>query len=358
MQIATILGARPQFIKAAAVSRAFAQHPSINEVMIHTGQHFDKNMSDIFFSELGIRDPDYHLGIHGMNHGAMTGRMLEGIEKILMQIQPEFVLVYGDTDSTLAGALAAAKLNIPIAHVEAGLRAFNKSIPEEVNRVLTDHVAEILFTPTEHADHNLARESIPQSKIFQVGDVMYDATLHFSDLASSGSHILEDCKLEPKSFFLATIHRPQNTDTPEALKQVCDLLEAIAKDVKVLWPVHPRAKKQMLQFGIKLNHVQCIEPVGYLDMIELERNARVILTDSGGVQKEAFFHRVPCVTLRPETEWVELVEHGWNILLPLSGDVQFMKQMVLQRAGKPGNEVQLYGSGRASEKIAEILAMR
>lgn len=358
MQIATILGARPQFIKAAAVSRVFAQQPSIEEVLIHTGQHFDRNMSEVFFHELGIQDPHYHLGINGLSHGAMTGRMLEEIEKVLMQLKPKLVLVYGDTDSTLAGALAAAKLNIPIAHVEAGLRAFSQSIPEEVNRVLTDHVAEILFTPTDHADQNLIREGIDQSKIFQVGDVMYDATLLFSALAASKSHVLKDCTLEPQSYFLATIHRPQNTDTPGSLRLICTLLESIAKEVSVVWPVHPRAKKQMMKFGIRMDRVRCIDPVGYLDMIELERNASLILTDSGGVQKEAYFHRVPCVTLRPETEWVELVEQGWNIVLPPSADIQFMAESILQRAYIKGNEVQLYGSGKAAERIAELLTMK
>lgn len=326
--------------------------------MIHTGQHFDSNMSAIFFSELGIRDPDHHLGIHGMSHGAMTGRMLEEIEKVLMQLKPKLVLVYGDTDSTLAGALAAAKLKIPLVHVEAGLRAFNQAIPEEINRVLTDHVAEILFTPTVQADQNLAREGIAHSKVFQVGDVMYDATLYFSELAASKSHVIADCNLSAKTYFLATIHRPQNTDTTAALRLICTLLEAIAKEVKVVWPVHPRAKKQMMKFGIKMDRVQCIDPVGYLDMIELERHASLILTDSGGVQKEAYFHRVPCVTLRPETEWVELVEQGWNMILPPSPDIQFMTQTILQRAGMKGNEVQLYGSGKASERIAEILTMK
>jgi UDP-GlcNAc3NAcA epimerase len=324
--------------------------------MIHTGQHFDRNMSEIFFTELGIRNPDYHLGIHGMSHGAMTGRMLEEIEKVLLQRKPDMVLVYGDTDSTLAGALAAAKLHIPIAHVEAGLRAFNQDIPEEINRVLTDHISTILFTPTDQADKNLVREGIDQKNIFQVGDVMYDATLYFSAKASDESHVLAECNADPHSYFLATIHRPQNTDTAQSLKKICALLEAVAESKRVIWPVHPRAKKQLGEFGIQLRNVQCIEPVGYLDMIELERNAALILTDSGGVQKEAYFHRVPCVTLRPETEWVELVEHGWNILLPLSGDVQSMAVTVLHQAGKRGKEVQLYGSGQASEKIAEMLS--
>lgn len=358
MQVVTILGARPQFIKASAVSRALAQQGSIEEVMIHTGQHFDNNMSDIFFSELGIRQPDYHLGIHGLTHGAMTGRMLEEIEKILIKLQPQVVLLYGDTDSTLAGALAAAKLHIPIAHVEAGLRAFNQAIPEEINRVLTDHVAELLFTPTEQADQNLAREGISQEKVFQVGDVMYDAALYYAQLASTNSTVLAKSKLEPGSYFLATIHRPQNTDTAEALMHVCAVMEAIARKKKVVWPVHPRAKKQMLEFGINLRHVQCIEPVGYLDMIELERNAALIMTDSGGVQKEAYFHRVPCVTLRPETEWVELVHYGWNVILPPTGDIQTLAETILQRASVKGEEEHLYGSGKAAEKIADILFMK
>ena len=354
MKIVTILGARPQFIKAAGISRALARHKNVDEIIIHTGQHFDRNMSDIFFSELDLRIPDYHLGIHGMGHGAMTGRMMEQIEILLKEIKPEWVNVYGDTDSTLAGALAAAKLHIPVSHVEAGLRSFNRTMPEEINRVLTDHISELLFTPTQTAVEHLKTEGISLDKIYPVGDVMYDTTLYYSAMAHERSRILKDLKLEPLSYYLATIHRPQNTDTPEALRLICNVLDEVAQKIRVILPIHPRMRKKMNEFGIELRKVECIDPAGYLDMIELERQSALIITDSGGVQKEAYFHRVPCVTLRPETEWVELVEHRWNLVLPPSVDID-MVSAIHQQAGIKGDDVQLYGDGNASEKIAEVL---
>jgi UDP-GlcNAc3NAcA epimerase len=357
MKIVTVLGARPQFVKASGVSRAFAAYDHINEIIIHTGQHFDANMSDIFFSELGLKVPDYHLGIHGMSHGAMTGRMMEQIEKLLTQIKPDIVNVYGDTDSTLAGALAAVKMHIPVMHVEAGLRSFNKSMPEEINRILTDHISEMLFTPTQIAVDNLRAEGISEHKIFQVGDVMYDATLFYSAKAHEKSSILADLKLEAKKYYLATIHRPQNTDTPEALELICNVLDEVAERTRVILPAHPRMKMKMNEFNINFKRVECIEPVGFLDMIELESQSKLIITDSGGVQKEAYFHRVPCVTLRPETEWVELVEHRWNLLLPLS----VRKDMVAaihNQSEITGDDTQLYGSGNASGKIVEVLVNR
>ncbi len=354
MKIVTVLGARPQFIKASGVSRALAKYDGVKEIIIHTGQHFDSNMSDIFFSELDLKTPNYHLGIHGLSHGAMTGRMMEQIEILLREIQPDVVNVYGDTDSTLAAALAAAKLHIPVAHVEAGLRSFNRTMPEEINRVLTDHVADTLFTPTKSAVINLKAEGISDNKIFPVGDVMYDAALFYSALAHAQSKILKELKLESKGYYLATIHRPNNTDTPEALKLICKVLEEAAQKIRVIMPVHPRTRKKMSEFGIELKKVECIDPVGYLDMIELESQSKLIITDSGGVQKEAYFHRVPCVTLRPETEWVELVEHRWNVVLPPSTDID-MVSIIHYQAGRTGDNVQLYGSGKASEKIAEVL---
>jgi UDP-GlcNAc3NAcA epimerase len=356
MRIATVIGARPQFVKAAVVSQAFRLHPGLTEILIHTGQHFDSNMSDVFFEELGIRSPDYHLGIHGMRHGAMTGRMLEEVEKVLITEKPDLLLVYGDTDSTLAGALAAAKLHIPIAHVEAGLRAYNQAIPEEINRVLTDHISTILFTPTEQADRNLAKEGIAAEKIRNVGDVMYDAALHFSAIASGQSKVLSQYALEPGKYILATIHRPQNTDTEVALQIVTKLLDTVSSEMQVVWPVHPRARKKIHDFGIMMKHVMMIDPVGYLDMTELERNAALVMTDSGGVQKEAYFHRVPCVTLRPETEWVELLAHDWNILIPPGPDVVSLASRILSRVHHQGADVQLYGSGQASQRIAEVLS--
>jgi UDP-GlcNAc3NAcA epimerase len=358
MHVVTILGARPQFVKASAVSRALARHQAISETMIHTGQHFDANMSDIFFSELNIRVPEYNLDIHGMTHGAMTGRMLEEVEKVLLQSKPDVVLVYGDTDSTLAGALAAVKLHIPVAHVEAGLRAFNLHIPEEVNRVMTDHISEILFTPTDAADQNLSNEGITGDRVHQVGDVMYDAMLYYSGIAEEKSKARRKLELNSGEYILATIHRPQNTDSREALLRVADLLDKLAEHTRVVLPVHPRTRKRLNEFGIQLKQVIETEPLGFLDMIDLEKHAGLILTDSGGVQKEAYFHRVPCVTLRPETEWVELVAHGWNIILPPSDDTAGIAAKILGRMGVQGEDVQLYGSGKASELIADILLKR
>ncbi|MGB4850253.1 MAG: UDP-N-acetylglucosamine 2-epimerase (non-hydrolyzing) [Saprospiraceae bacterium] len=357
MKIVTVLGARPQFVKASGVSRALSKYDGVREIIIHTGQHFDQNMSDIFFSELDLKTPDYHLGIHGLSHGAMTGRMMEQIEILLKEIKPDVVNVYGDTDSTLAASLAASKLHIPVAHVEAGLRSFNRMMPEEINRVMTDHISEILFTPTETADQNLKGEGISADKIFQVGDVMYDASLYYAEKAHATSMLMQKLNLQPKGFYLTTIHRPQNTDTPDALRLICNVLDNVAKKIKVILPVHPRTRIKMQEFGISLRNVISIDPVGYLDMIELESQSALIITDSGGVQKEAYFHRVPCVTLRSETEWVELVEHHWNIVLPPSKDVD-MVSAIHHQASVMGDNVQLYGSGKASEKIAEVLISR
>ena len=358
MRIVTILGARPQFVKAAMVSRALSALPGAEEILIHTGQHYDGNMSAIFFEELGIRQPDYLLDIHGLPHGAMTGRMLERLEAILMQIKPDVVLLYGDTNSTLAGALAAVKLNIPIAHVEAGLRAFKLSIPEEVNRVMTDHVSEILFTPTDVADENLRNEGIPEQRICHVGDVMYDAALHYTPIAQRRSQIMTKLDLGQKQYFLVTIHRPQNTDTAEALQRICRILSALTASGTVVWPLHPRTRNNLAQFGIQPEGVLMTEPLGFLDMIELERHASVIVTDSGGVQKEAYFHQVPCVSLKRETEWTELVTHGWNIVVPPTDDAAGIAEMIATRVGVQGDDVPLYGSGKASEAIAHVLSDR
>lgn len=351
MKIVTILGARPQFVKASAVSRALAQQSSVEEIIIHTGQHFDANMSDVFFTELELKSPDHHLGIHGLGHGAMTGRMMELLEKHLLDLKPDVVLVYGDTDSTLAGALSAVKLHMPVAHVEAGLRSFNRSMPEEINRIVTDHVSELLFVPTETAVKNLHKEGIAGEKIFSVGDVMYDTTLYYSSLAKEKSNILSALDLQPQNYYLATIHRPNNTDEPKALELICNVLDEVAKSIPVVLPLHPRTRKKMNEFGLQVSHVKCIDPVGFLDMIQLESQASLIITDSGGVQKEAYFHQVPCVTLRPETEWIELVQHGWNIVVPPDSSVD-MVAMIHDQASKKGDNVQLYGAGNASKLIA------
>nr|BCX01986.1 MAG: UDP-N-acetyl glucosamine 2-epimerase [Bacteroidota bacterium] len=356
MKILSVVGARPQFIKAAAVSRALRASPGVREVLVHTGQHYDDNMSQVFFEELEIPEPDYHLGIGGGTHGQNTGRMLEAIEGVLLKEKPDWVLVYGDTDSTLAGALAAVKLHIPVAHVEAGLRSFNRRMPEEINRILTDHASDLLFAPTETAVQNLLREGILENRIHLVGDVMYDAALHYGVKAERKSRILERLGLQAKGYVLATIHRAENTDDRERLRVILEALAEVHREVPVVFPVHPRTRKRAEIFGFEgyLEKVLATEPVGYLDMVMLEKNARIIATDSGGVQKEAYFYRVPCVTLRAETEWVELVELGWNQLIsPL--DAHTIAQTVLHCAHMIGEETDLYGSGQAVQRIVNVL---
>lgn len=314
MKIVTVIGARPQFIKASMVSKEIVKHDNIQEVIIHTGQHFDENMSRIFFKEMGIPEPDYNLGINTLSHGAMTGRMLESIENVLLDEKPDWVLVYGDANSTLAGALAASKLHISIAHVEAGLRSFNRNMPEEINRVLADHVSNLLFAPTETAVNNLKNEGITKGKIKLVGDVMYDAALHFGDLAEKKSTILEDLEIGAKKYILATVHRQENTNEAEKLKNI--FLGLKDSPCQVILPLHPRTKKKIEDYNLSLNSkLRLIEPVGYLDMVMLEKHAWKIVTDSGGIQKEAYFNGIPCITMRDETEWVELVQYGVNTLV-------------------------------------------
>jgi UDP-GlcNAc3NAcA epimerase len=340
-KIVTIVGARPQFVKAAMVGRALAQSGKFNEIMIHTGQHFDDAMSDIFFRELGIAPPRHHLDIHGGGHGEMTGRMLAALEPLLETEKPDWVLVYGDTNSTLAGALAAAKLNIPIAHVEAGLRSFNRHMPEETNRVLTDHMSSLLFCPTAAAIANLAHEGVAKG-VHAVGDVMYDAALAAAPIARSNSTILKRLGLPEGGFAVATIHRAENTDDPKRLAEVVAWLVARAKEHPVVWPLHPRSKAAAERDGLDLSRLTIIEPVGFIDMTRLVLGASIIYTDSGGVQKEAYFHGKPCVTLREETEWVETVECGWN-------------RLWRQPSFKSRQPIKDYGEGDASRKIAELL---
>jgi UDP-GlcNAc3NAcA epimerase len=356
MTVVSIVGARPQFIKAAAVSRVLRAEPGVREVLVHTGQHYDDNMSRVFFEELEIPEPDYHLGIGGGTHGQNTGRMLEAIEGVLLKEMPDWVLVYGDTDSTLAAALAAVKLHVPVAHVEAGLRSFNRRMPEEINRVLTDHAADLLFAPTETAVKNLLREGVPEDRIHLVGDVMYDAALYYGARAERESRVLERLGLHPKGYVLATVHRAENTDDPERLGAILEALAEVHRELPVIFPVHPRTRKRAEAFGFGryLERVLAVEPVGYLDMVMLEKNARLIATDSGGVQKEAFFYRVPCVTLREETEWVELVELGWNRLVPPSSP-HFVIESVLGSLHGSGREADPYGGGRAAQRVAQIL---
>lgn len=318
MKIVTIVGARPQFIKAAAVSRTIRDDyaGNVSEVLVHTGQHYDANMSKVFFDELDIPHPKYNLDISGGQHGAMTGRMLETIEKVLLEEKPDWVLIYGDTNSTLAGALAAAKLHIPLAHVEAGLRSFNMRMPEEINRIVADRVSNRLFCPTETAVKNLKAEGV-ENGVHNVGDVMYDVALFYRDKAKQQSKILHALSLPERGFALATCHRAENTDDPARLGEIVHALAQLATSLPVVLPLHPRTRKLIADYGLanRLGAVKVVEPLPFLDMVALEQAAKVILTDSGGVQKEAYFYGVPCVTMRDETEWVETVEMGWNRLV-------------------------------------------
>lgn len=314
MRVMTIIGARPQFIKAAVVSRAFCEHrPDVEEIIVHTGQHYDANMSDVFFDELDIPKPHYNLAIGGGTHGQNTGRMIEKLEALMMELRPDWVLVYGDTDSTLAGALAASKLHIRVAHVEAGLRSFNRRMPEEVNRILTDHVADILFAPTETGRRNLLNEGIAEEKIKLVGDVMYDASLYYKNKARRPL-LPAGLSAESGGFVLCTIHRAENTNDPIRLRNIFEGLGDSGETI--ILPMHPRTREKVAEQGIEIPaNVRAIDPVGYLEMIWLESHCKCVATDSGGVQKEAYFFGKPCVTLRDETEWVELVEVGVNHLV-------------------------------------------
>lgn len=356
MKIVTVVGARPQFIKAAVVSRELSIHGNIREVLVHTGQHYDAEMSDVFFDELSIPRPNFNLGIGGGSHGAMTGAQLTGIEGVILDEKPDWVLVYGDTNSTLAGALAAAKLHVPVAHVEAGLRSFNRRMPEEINRVLTDHVSKALFAPTDVAMANLAREGIEEG-CFLVGDVMFDAAIFYGEQAKNTSRILEVLGLKSKQYALVTVHRAENTDDSVRLKLILSALSILSEKIEVVWPVHPRTRR-LLQQGefarLIAPGLHLVSPVGYLDMVILERNASVIATDSGGVQKEAYFHGVPCVTLRDETEWIELVEAGWNKLCPVQNSTA-IAEAIHRSVGSKGLPVTLYGQGSAARLIVERL---
>lgn len=355
-KIITVVGARPQFVKSAVVSRALSQLSHAQEILVHTGQHYDPLMSDVFFEELDLKTPDYNLEIGSASHGAQTGRMLEAIEKILVNESPDWVLVYGDTNSTLAGALAASKLHIPIAHVEAGLRSYNRKMPEEINRVLTDHLSELLFTPTDKATENLGTEGISESKISQVGDVMYDASLFYS------KRVISDPVLEVGAqFALATVHRAENTDDPDRLTIILEALSKLGERMNVIMPIHPRTRKILDKTGELSRYkkrINFIDPLGYLEMIRHEQQASIILTDSGGVQKEAYFFQTPCVTLRDETEWSELVTMGWNYLAaPLSNDsVKAAVDSALNFVPDAQSSHAPYGDGTAGEKIAAALA--
>lgn len=365
MKIVTIVGARPQFIKAAAVSRAIADHNAANtnsqmmihETIVHTGQHFDENMSEIFFDEMQIPRPDYRLDINSLGHGAMTGRMLEKIEQVLLKEQPDWVLVYGDTNSTLAGALAAKKLHIKVAHVEAGLRSFNMEMPEEVNRILTDRISDLLLCPTEAAMQNLAKEGFANfpSCVVKSGDVMQDAALFYSKIAAEKSEIIAKLGLVGKQFALCTIHRAENTDDNERLQAIITALDKIKEELEVVLPLHPRTRKIMETRRLN-SRCTLIDPVGYFDMIQLLKKTKIVLTDSGGLQKEAFFFSKPCVTLRDETEWVELIDGGFNTLSGTNKSKIYQSFSQMLKVF-PDYSVDLYGGGRAAETIVKNLLL-
>ena len=355
MKILTIIGARPQFVKAAAVSREIASRPELQEIIVHTGQHFDANMSDIFFEEMHIPKPNYFLNVNSLSHGAMTGKMLEKIEELLVIDKPDLVMVYGDTNSTLAGALAAKKLHIKVIHIEAGLRSYNMRMPEEINRILTDRVSDILCCPTEQALLNLKNEGFTSfpCKIVKTGDVMQDAAMFYQRNAVANSSIMNRLKFKGKPFVLCTIHRAENTDDLTRLTSIFAALNSIAAEKEVILPLHPRTMKIIRDQNLKLDFTP-IDPVGYLDMIMLLQHATLVLTDSGGLQKEAFFFRKPCVTLRDETEWVELLNHGCNQLA--GSDTESILSAYHTMLGGTFNfDIDLYGNGRASKNVVESL---
>jgi UDP-N-acetylglucosamine 2-epimerase len=377
MKMVTIVGARPQFIKAAALNRAIQNlnksRKRIHEILVHTGQHYDILMDKIFFDELELPRPLYHLGVGSGSHAKQTGLMLERIEAVLRIEKPEVVVVYGDTNSTLAGALAAAKLNIPVAHVEAGLRSYDRTMPEEINRLLTDHLSAFLFCPTDQAVQNLLKEGIEDGKtrrVKNVGDVMYDSIQYYSKKAEKKSTILKDLDLVPAkdphipqfvfrvpNYYLATLHRAENTDDPKRLRSILKALDELGRKVPIILPLHPRTKKVMNGYHLfsKFKNVRWIEPVSYLNMLKLEKNAKAILTDSGGVQKEAYWFRIPCVTLRDETEWVETVRSGWNKLAGTDPRKIVQEVNRLEKRRPPEKRKGIFGDGKASGEIVRIL---
>lgn len=347
MKIVTVVGARPQFIKAATVSRVIKHKTNIQEVIVHTGQHYDQNMSDVFFKELDIPVPGINLGVGSGTHGKQTAHMLEGIENILLKERPDWVLVYGDTNSTVAAALAAAKLNIPVAHVEAGLRSFNRTMPEEINRIATDHISNCLFAPTQNAINLLANEGLSGISYF-TGDVMYDSILHYKDIAFKKHSVKNIIDVEPGKYVLATVHRQENTDNLDNLQSVFFAFSDL--DMPVIVPLHPRTLKFMDHVPYRSN-VKIIEPVGYLEMITLLENCYKVLTDSGGLQKEAFFLKKPCITLRDETEWIETLEDNWNFIVG-TDRTKILEKFNVTKFGEQKN---FFGDGNAAEKIIEHL---
>ena len=368
MKLVTIIGARPQIIKAAALSRAIRNHyaDQIQEVIVHTGQHYDDNMSQVFFDELQIPRPDYNLHVGSASHGVQTARMTEGIEALLIKEQPDFIVLYGDTNSTLAGAVAAAKIHVPIVHIEAGLRSFNKSMPEEINRIVCDHCSTLLFSPTLAGVENLKREGFPMDndgpftidnpKVYHCGDIMYDNSLHFADIAEEKTDIIQRLDLAGKPFVLATIHRDSNTDHPERLTAIFKALIKVSEECQVVLPLHPRTAK-LLKTNLSEDlqkqifdspSIKLIPPISFLEMIALERHAQLVMTDSGGVQKEAYFFKKPCIILRPETEWVEIVETG-NAILADADESRIMQAWQHFKDDPPTTFPEIFGDGHAAE---------
>jgi UDP-GlcNAc3NAcA epimerase len=370
MKIVTVIGARPQIIKAAALSRAIKSHYSseIHEVIVHTGQHYDENMSQVFFDELQIPRPDYNLHVGSASHGVQTARMTEGIEALLLKEQPDYIVLYGDTNSTLAGAVAAAKIHVPIVHIEAGLRSFNKAMPEEINRIVCDHCSTLLFSPTLAGVENLKREGFPMDndepytidnpKVYHCGDIMYDNSLHFADIAEEKTDIIKRLALNDKPYILATIHRDTNTDYPERLSAIFRSIIKLSEECQVVLPLHPRTAKliktnldENLQKQIfSCQQIKLIPPVSFLEMIALERHAQLIMTDSGGVQKEAYFFKKPGIILRPETEWVEIVETG-NAILADADECRIMQAWQHFKNNPPTVFPEIFGDGHAADFI-------
>jgi len=355
-KVVTIVGARPQFVKAAVLSRVLRSHSDVHEILVHTGQHFDANMSDIFFEEMEIPKPDYHLGIDSLSHGAMTGRMLEAIEGVLQKEAPDVVVVYGDTNSTLAGALAAKKMHIPVAHIEAGLRSYNELMPEEVNRILTDRISDYLFCPTQTAVNNLAKEGYSEfdAKVELVGDIMFDAVEYYSPKAKEHSTLLHELELEDGNFVLATVHRQVNTKVLKNLVDIVAGLKAISLEKQVVWPIHPHTYSLVKKHNIDTGTILVIDPVGYFDMLALLMGCYLVVTDSGGLQKEAYFFKKFCITIREQTEWVELIEHGCNVLTKPSAD-KIMEAWTKAQENSADFNRYLYGRGNAGNIIVEKL---
>ncbi len=357
MKILSIVGARPQFIKAAIVSRSLRDR-GIKEVLVHTGQHYDPEMSAVFFTELAIPHPDHALEVGSGGHGSQTARMLEGLEQVIVAERPTLAIVYGDTNSTLAGALAAAKLHVPVVHVEAGLRSFNRRMPEEINRVLTDHASDLLFAPSQTAIDNMLREGLLRDRIHLVGDVMYDAVRRYGPIADRRSGVIRRLGLRRQGYVLSTIHRADNTDLPERLSAIVEALVAIAEQTPVVLPLHPRTRQALSRAGLlplAARSLIVTEPLGYFDMMAIERHARLIVTDSGGVQKEAHFHGVPAVIVREETEWVELLETGASVLAPPTS-TEALATAIRQMLGRsPRAHASPYGDGTSGDRIARVL---